>query len=222
MTSPAALLAALLFFAASLHLRAGEVGWYEMLSRIRTSSASGLIYPADGRQTLPLDSALNWGDPAKTGDSAHWLRILNAQVLPDLGGKARQEAGGSVLLADANAVQLHDLMTHPVKKGDYTGFDFLTQATTGLLTLSQGGFGGQLMGGNIHLEEDVPAQKLGSLMFFLCARLQGNYWSLSPITVLDKQGRPLKPELRSVLPVITQVSPAPPQPEYKVKAQTQD
>lgn len=222
MKSPASLLAALLFFTASFHLGAEEVGWYEMLSRIQTSSAKGLIYPADGKQTLLLDSALNWGDPQKAADSAHWLRTLNEQVLPDLGGKALQDTGGSVLLADQKAVQLHDLMTLPVKKGDYTGFDFLTQATSGLLTVSQGGFGGQLMGGSIHLEEDVPAQKLGELMFFLCSRLQGNYWSLSPMISKDKQGRPLKEEIRSVLPVITKVSPAPPQPEYKVKAQTQD
>lgn len=222
MKSPTSLLAALLLLAASLHLRAEEVGWYEMLSRIQTSSAKGLIYPADGKQSLLLSSDLNWGDPQKAGDSAHWLRTLNEQVLADLGGKALQDTGGSVLLADQTAVQLHDLMTHPVTKGDYTGFDFLTQATTGLLTLSRGGFGGQLMSKTLHVEEDVPAQKLGELMFFLCDRLQGNYWSISPMISKDKQGQPLKEKLQTVLPVITQVSPAPPKSEYKVKVQKQD
>ncbi|WP_395747053.1 hypothetical protein [Prosthecobacter sp.] len=222
MKLPATIIASLVVVAASLHIKAEEVGWYEMLSRIRTTSVKGLIYPADGKQNLVLSSALNWGDPQRAADSAYWQRTLNDEVLSKLGGKALQEGGGTVLLADQNAVRLNDLMTRPVKKGDYTGFDFLTEAASGVLTLSRGGFGGQLMGRTFHIEEEVPSQKLGELMCFLCEHLKGNYWSLSPVVSTDKEGKILKEGLPCVLPVVSKVVPASSQPAYNVKELKQD
>lgn len=222
MRAPTALLASLMFLVASLHVKAEEVGWYEVLARIRTSSVKGLIHPLNGRQSLALSDTLNWGDPQRAGDSAYWLRTLNEKVLSKLGGKALQSPGGTVLLTDQNAVQIYDQMTQPVKKGDYTGFAFLSQATSGLCTISEGGFGGQLMRKTIHLKEEVPSQKLGELMFFLCDHLGGNDWSLSPAVVTAKEGVVLPDASRILWPMVSRVVPGPPALGNKDKAQKQN
>lgn len=207
-----ALLASLMFLVASMHVKAEEVGWYMVLSRIRTSSIKGLIHPLNGRQSLALSDTLNWGDPQRAGDSAYWLRTLNEKVLSKLGGKALQSPGGTVLLTDQNAVQIYDQMTHPVKKGDYTGFAFLSQATSGLFKISEADVGGQLMRKTLHVKEDVPSQKLGELMFFLCDHLGGNYWSLAPAVATAKEWAMLPGSSRILWPMVSRVVPGPPVP----------
>lgn len=222
MHAPTALLISLLLFVSSWPARAEQVEWNEMLSRIRTSSISGLIYPADGKLAIALSDQLHWGDPKSAYDSAHWLPILNEQVLSQHGGKALQDKGGSVLLADQDAVRVYGLMTHPVKKGEYTGFEFLRQATSGLFTVAEVGMGAQLMTKTLHLKEDVPAQKLGALMFFLCGQLGGNYWSLTPAVVTAKVGAVLPDAPQILCPMVSTVVPGPPALGNKEKAQKQD
>jgi hypothetical protein len=58
MNSPTALRASLLFFVAAVHAKTEGVGWYAVLSRLRTSSSKGLIYPANGRQSLAFSGTL--------------------------------------------------------------------------------------------------------------------------------------------------------------------
>ncbi|WP_395735257.1 hypothetical protein [Prosthecobacter sp.] len=181
-----ALLASLMFLVASMHVKAEEVGWYMVLSRIRTSSIKGLIHPLNGRQSLALSDTLNWGD--------------------------LQSPGGTVLLTDQNAVQIYDQMTHPVKKGDYTGFAFLSQATSGLFKISEADVGGQLMRKTLHVKEDVPSQKLGELMFFLCDHLGGNYWSLAPAVATAKEWAMLPGSSKILWPMVSRVVPGPPVP----------
>ncbi|MCX6848068.1 MAG: hypothetical protein NTY98_04025, partial [Verrucomicrobia bacterium] len=123
------------------------------------------------------------------------------------GGKALQDKGGSVLLADQDAVRVYGLMTQPVKKGEYTGFAFLRQATSGLFSVAEIGMGGQLLQKTIHLKEGVPAQKLGALMFFLSDRLHGNYWSLSPMVSTGKDQEPLPEAFKAYLPIVTSMLP---------------
>lgn len=176
--------------------------WDDVLSRIRTSSNTGLIYPADGTTSVSLSNTLQWNDPKTARDSAHWLPILNEQVLAPSGGKALQEKSGSVLLCDQSAVLTYVLMTRPVKKGNYTGFEFLRQATSGLFNIAEVAIGSQMLQMPIEIKEDVPAQKLGELMFFLCDRLRGNYWSLTPLVSGGKNHKPLPDEYKAYLPMV--------------------
>ncbi len=209
MHAPTALLISLLLLGTAWPARAEQVEWNEMLSRIRTSSIRGLIYPADGKPTIALGDVLHWGDPKTVQDSTYWLPILNEQVLSQHGGQALQDKGGSVLLADQDAVLVYGQMTHPVKKGEYTGFAFLRQATSGLFTVAETSFGG-LLNKTLYLKEDVPAQKLGDLMFFLSDRLRGNYWSLAPAVTTWKTPHAPPEALKTFLPIVASVVPGPP------------
>ncbi|MCX6847884.1 MAG: hypothetical protein NTY98_03095, partial [Verrucomicrobia bacterium] len=85
MHAPTALLISLLLLVTSWPAKAEQIEWNEMLSRIRTSSISGLIYPADGKPAIALNDQLHWGDPKTARDSAYWLPILNEQVLAQHG-----------------------------------------------------------------------------------------------------------------------------------------
>lgn len=210
MHAPTALLISLLLLVTSWPAIADQVEWNEMLSRIRTSSITGLIYPADGKLSIALSDQLHWGDPKTARDSAYWLPILNEQVLSQHGGRALQDKGGSVLLADQDAVRVYGLMTHLVKKGEYTGFAFLRQATSGLFTVAEVGMGAQLLQKTLYLKEDVPAQKLGDLMFFLSDRLHGNYWSLTPAVTTWKTPQAQHEALKIFLPIVTSVVPGSP------------
>ncbi len=210
MHAPTALLASLFLLVASWHAKSEEVKWDRMILRVGTTSTLGLIYPTGGKPSLTLSDDLHWGDPKRAGDRAYWLRTLNEQVLSKLGGQALQAPTGSVLLADKNAVEIYGLMTHPVKKGSYTGFEFLRQATSGLITLSEVVFGAQHMGKTIHLKEDVPSQKLDELMFFLCGQLRGNFWTLTPSVMTDKEGRVLPEGNRCLCPMVVHWVPASP------------
>lgn len=194
----------LVFFLAAAPARGDAMGWNEAALRLRTNPKEvvGVIYAAGGKTPPGLNEKL---PPAEltAASGAAWLKVLNEQVLPKLGGKVLRGPAGPVLLADAKAVRVYALMTRPVPKGEYTGWEFLRLATEGVAGVAEFYPGGSVvLRGKFQVKEDVPSLPLGEVMLFVCKGLGGNYWSLNPAAVrTTKDGRPL-PDEQDLMPLV--------------------